>query len=183
MFACTSVGEQPVGTWGQAITALCAERVWQTRDSRLDCCRAGTLSLGALLYCVDLRAGQYLIARRTGAGSESRGSKEQVQTAGPPAPPQVLFRQLKFRNYPFEWVYDGLDPALLHKVVYRRKGMPLTLGALYLLVGARLGIPLEMKGQPPPPIQLPTGPPLSLSHPLTSRPCRPVPADMACTHA
>lgn len=88
-----------------------------------------------------------------------------MQTAGPPAPPQVLFRQLKFRNYPFEWVYDGLDPALLHKVVDRRKGMPLTLGALYLMVGARLGIPLEMKGQPPPSIQLPTGPHFPLSAP------------------
>ena len=91
-----------------------------------------------------------------------------MQTAGPPAPPQVLFRQLKFRNYPFEWVYDGLDPALLHKVVYRCKGMPLSLGSLCVLVGARLGIFLEMKGQPTPPIQLPVGcpspPPPFLSH-------------------
>ena len=89
-----------------------------------------------------------------------------------PAPPQVLFRQLKFRNYPFEWVYDGLDPALLHKVVYRRKGMPLSLGSLCVLVGARLGIFLEMKGQPTPPIQLPAGcpppppPPLPFALPL-----------------
>ena len=35
--------------------------------------------------------------------------------------PQVLFHQHKFRQIPFEWVYDGLAPVLLPRVLESRK--------------------------------------------------------------
>lgn len=47
---------------------------------------------------------------------------------------EVFFKQNKFRIYPHEWVYDGLDPLCLTKVVVNRKGMPITLACLYWLI-------------------------------------------------
>lgn len=57
---------------------------------------------------------------------------------------QVLFKQARLRNAPFEWVYDGLAPALLPKVVQQRKGMPLALALAAAAVGRRLGMRLQL---------------------------------------
>lgn len=57
---------------------------------------------------------------------------------------QVLFQQAKLRNAPFEWVYDGLAPALLPQVLKRSKGMPLSLALVAAAVGRRLGMQLQL---------------------------------------
>jgi len=57
---------------------------------------------------------------------------------------QVLFQQAKLRNAPFEWVYDGLAPALLPQVLQRSKGMPLSLALVAAAVGRRLGMQLQL---------------------------------------
>jgi hypothetical protein len=56
----------------------------------------------------------------------------------------VLFKQLRFRYEPVEWVYDGLAPVLLPEVLQRRKGIPLSLCLVVVAVGARLGMPLQL---------------------------------------
>jgi hypothetical protein len=56
----------------------------------------------------------------------------------------VLFRQAKLRNAPFEWVYDGLAPALLPAVLAKAKGMPLSLALAAAGVGHRAGIALQL---------------------------------------
>ena len=63
---------------------------------------------------------------------------------------QVLKGQHKFRYKPFEWLYEGLKPLLLHTVLERREATPLTLAVLYCSVGLRLGIPLLPQRVPPP---------------------------------
>eukprot|EP00208_Stichococcus_sp_RCC1054_P005258 CAMPEP_0206139132 /NCGR_PEP_ID=MMETSP1473-20131121/4861_1 /ASSEMBLY_ACC=CAM_ASM_001109 /TAXON_ID=1461547 /ORGANISM="Stichococcus sp, Strain RCC1054" /LENGTH=376 /DNA_ID=CAMNT_0053532783 /DNA_START=301 /DNA_END=1431 /DNA_ORIENTATION=+ len=68
---------------------------------------------------------------------------------------EELFQKRKFRNYPFEWVYDGLDPARLRCVLKTTKGMPLTLGALYTQVGTMLGVDLRMCATPVPSVHIP----------------------------
>lgn len=57
---------------------------------------------------------------------------------------QVLFSEAKLRNTPFEWVYDGLAPALLPQVLKRRKGMPLSLTLVAAAVARRLGMPMQL---------------------------------------
>lgn len=57
---------------------------------------------------------------------------------------KVLFQQAKLRNAPFEWVYDGLAPALLPQVLQRSKGMPLSLALVAAAVGRRLGMQLQL---------------------------------------
>jgi regulator of sirC expression with transglutaminase-like and TPR domain len=57
---------------------------------------------------------------------------------------QVMFKQAKLRNAPFEWVYDGLAPALLPQVLQRRKGMPLALALVAAAVARRLGIQMQL---------------------------------------
>ncbi|GBF98489.1 hypothetical protein Rsub_11699 [Raphidocelis subcapitata] len=47
---------------------------------------------------------------------------------------------LKFKFEPFEWVYDGLSPALLPHVLDRRKGAPLALAMAAAGVARRLGV-------------------------------------------
>jgi hypothetical protein len=56
----------------------------------------------------------------------------------------VLFKQLRFRCEPVEWVYDGLAPVLLPEVLQRRKGIPLSLCLVVVAVGMRLGMPLRL---------------------------------------
>jgi hypothetical protein len=60
------------------------------------------------------------------------------------AVPQVLFKQAKLRNAPFEWVYDGLAPALLPQVLARSKGMPLALALVVAAVARRLGVRMRL---------------------------------------
>jgi hypothetical protein len=57
---------------------------------------------------------------------------------------QVLFKQAKLRNAPFEWVYDGLAPALLPQVLARSKGMPLALALVVAAVARRLGVRMRL---------------------------------------
>lgn len=57
---------------------------------------------------------------------------------------QVLFKQAKLRNAPFEWVYDGLAPALLPQVLARSKGMPLALALVAAAVARRLGVRMRL---------------------------------------
>jgi hypothetical protein len=62
----------------------------------------------------------------------------------PPLLPQVLFKQARLRNTPFEWVYDGLAPALLPQVLERSKGMPLSLALVAAAVARRLGVRMQL---------------------------------------
>jgi hypothetical protein len=57
---------------------------------------------------------------------------------------QVVFKHAKLRNAPFEWVYDGLAPALLPQVLHTSKGMPLSLALAAAGVGSRLGMQLQL---------------------------------------
>ena len=47
---------------------------------------------------------------------------------------QVLFEDLKFKERPFEWVYEGLQPLELPHVLNARVGPSLTLAALWSCV-------------------------------------------------
>ena len=47
---------------------------------------------------------------------------------------QVLFEDLKFKERPFEWVYEGLQPLELPHVLEARVGPSLTLAALWSCV-------------------------------------------------
>ena len=47
---------------------------------------------------------------------------------------QVLFEDLKFKERPFEWVYEGLQPLELPHVLKARVGPSLTLAALWSCV-------------------------------------------------
>ena len=55
---------------------------------------------------------------------------------------QVVRQDLKFRQEPFEWVYDGLKPLLLDEVLTSQKGMHISLAAVYTATGRRLGLQL-----------------------------------------
>lgn len=57
---------------------------------------------------------------------------------------QVLFKEAKLKNAPFEWVYDGLAPALLPQVLQRGKGMPLSLALVAAGVARRLGVRVQL---------------------------------------
>ena len=70
------------------------------------------------------------------------------------ADPAQALRTLAVYMYS-EWGFDGArndypNPAnsLLHQVVTRRTGLPITLGVVYLAVAQRVGIPLEGVGLP-----------------------------------
>ena len=47
---------------------------------------------------------------------------------------QVLFEDLNFKERPFEWVYEGLQPLELPHVLNARVGPSLTLAALWSCV-------------------------------------------------
>ena len=47
---------------------------------------------------------------------------------------QVLFEDLRFKERPFEWVYEGLQPLELAHVLEARVGPSLTLAALWSCV-------------------------------------------------
>jgi len=59
---------------------------------------------------------------------------------------RVLFHEWGFRGN-VEQYTDPLN-SFIDKVLMRRKGIPLSLSVLYLLVGERLGLPLEPVGLP-----------------------------------
>ena len=54
----------------------------------------------------------------------------------------VVYDRYKFQYKPFEWVYEGLDPLILERVLRKRRGTPATIAVLITEIGRRLGIPL-----------------------------------------
>jgi Transglutaminase-like superfamily len=56
----------------------------------------------------------------------------------------VLYRtpKIKLKYEPFEWVYEGLSPLLLDKVLRKRKGTPAALAIAATAIGRRVNIPL-----------------------------------------
>lgn len=52
---------------------------------------------------------------------------------------QIVHGELKYRQEPYEWVYDGLHPLLLDSVLKSREGIHISLAALYCALGRRLG--------------------------------------------
>lgn len=53
---------------------------------------------------------------------------------------QVLVKELRFQQKPFEWAYEGLAPLLLRDVLRSRRGIGISLALLGSAVGARLGL-------------------------------------------
>lgn len=53
---------------------------------------------------------------------------------------QVLFRDLKLQQAPFEWVYDGLQPLRIRDVVERRQGVGFTLGVVAVAGRGRVAV-------------------------------------------
>jgi regulator of sirC expression with transglutaminase-like and TPR domain len=59
---------------------------------------------------------------------------------------RVLFHEMGFRGNVEE--YADPENSFLHRVLERRKGLPITLSVLYLLVASRCGLQLEPVGLP-----------------------------------
>lgn len=57
---------------------------------------------------------------------------------------QTLFHKGRFRQEPYEWVYDGLKPLDIMDVLETNKGISLTLAVSFLGVARHLGIPMSM---------------------------------------
>ncbi len=51
---------------------------------------------------------------------------------------QVICKEADIKQQPYEWVYDGLKPLLLDSVLETRKGVHISLAALYCAVARRL---------------------------------------------
>lgn len=56
----------------------------------------------------------------------------------------MLFHKGRFRQEPYEWVYDGLKPLDMVDVVDTNKGISLTLAVSFLGIARHLGIPMSM---------------------------------------
>ena len=76
---------------------------------------------------------------------------------------QVLFRDKRLKQEPYEWVYDGLQPLMVSDVLRTGKGMALSLALIYAFVARRLGLALGL-------IRVPTvgGHEVYLQQPLSS---------------
>ena len=57
---------------------------------------------------------------------------------------QTLFHKKRFRQDPFEWVYEGLDPLNILAVLQTSKGISLTLAVLYVTIARQLGVPMSI---------------------------------------
>lgn len=55
---------------------------------------------------------------------------------------QVIFGDQELRLQPYEWVYDGLKPLFLDSVFDIKKGIHISLSAVYCAVGRRLECPI-----------------------------------------
>ncbi len=55
---------------------------------------------------------------------------------------QVICGDMELKIQPYEWVYDGLKPLFLDSVFDIKKGIHISLAALYCAVGRRLECPL-----------------------------------------
>jgi hypothetical protein len=77
------------------------------------------------------------------AGEESATNKESI-SGRLQALVDVLYRtpKIKLKYEPFEWVYDGLGPLLVSKVLKKRKGTPAALALAAAAVGRKINLPL-----------------------------------------
>ncbi|KAJ9519972.1 hypothetical protein QJQ45_014704, partial [Haematococcus lacustris] len=92
-----------------------------------------------------------LSARMSQAQPDSRGHGAAEGHGGPDGcmtPAQqleavrfYLYRHLRLRHEPIEWVYDGLRPLLPRRAIARRKAAPLALGMLAAGLSSRVGLP------------------------------------------
>jgi len=57
---------------------------------------------------------------------------------------QTLFHKARFRQDPFEWVYEGLSPLDMLDVLTSGKGISLTLATTFAGVARELGIPMSL---------------------------------------
>ena len=57
---------------------------------------------------------------------------------------QTLFHKARFRQDPFEWVYEGLSPLDMLDVLTSGKGISLTLAITFAGVARELGIPVSL---------------------------------------
>jgi len=57
---------------------------------------------------------------------------------------QTLFQKARFRQDPFEWVYQGLQPLNMLDVLRSGKGISLTLAAIFAGVARQLGVPVSL---------------------------------------
>lgn len=55
---------------------------------------------------------------------------------------QVICTDMELKIQPYEWVYDGLKPLFLDSIFDVRKGIHISLAALYCAVGRRLECPI-----------------------------------------
>ncbi|KAL3151872.1 hypothetical protein ABBQ38_012834 [Trebouxia sp. C0009 RCD-2024] len=65
---------------------------------------------------------------------------------------KTMFHKGRFRQEPYEWVYDGLKPLDIVDVVYTNKGISLTLAVTFLGIARHLGIPMSMVPIPEAPV-------------------------------
>ncbi|KAL0030415.1 hypothetical protein WJX79_003060 [Trebouxia sp. C0005] len=57
---------------------------------------------------------------------------------------QTLFHKARFRQDPFEWVYEGLSPLDMLDVLTSGKGISLTLATTFAGVARELGVPMSL---------------------------------------
>ncbi len=60
----------------------------------------------------------------------------------------MIHGELRFRQDPYEWVYDGLKPLLLDGLLQTHKGIHISLASLYCAVARRLGCAIYPRTAP-----------------------------------
>ena len=55
---------------------------------------------------------------------------------------QVICGEMELKIQPYEWVYDGLKPLFLDSIFDIKKGIHISLAALYCAIGRRLECPI-----------------------------------------
>jgi len=55
---------------------------------------------------------------------------------------EIIYKDMKFKYEPFEWLYEGLDPILVSHLLQRKKGTPASLALCLSALGDRVGLPL-----------------------------------------
>src|SRR5262245_61409885 len=110
----------------------------------------------------DLARAAFVVAAESDPGLDVSACVSQVEHWGNTLRGRIepgwnnLQKLARLRHYVFEDLafrgdhedYYSPENSLLHRVIERRKGVPLTLGILFLELGWRAGIPLEGVGFP-----------------------------------
>jgi len=76
--------------------------------------------------------------------AHSTGQLPQLAISANLACLQTLFHKARFRQDPFEWVYEGLSPLDMLDVLTSGKGISLTLATTFAGVSRELGIPMSL---------------------------------------